>query len=300
LGIAVPPGRGVEEDQVNVRIWGVASIGRAVQLGLGRMDHFAHATCAGHPPRSTFDLSALNDEGTVTLRLDLPKPGSIARRSLPNLFEATIVPLGIFYLALHFAGMVGAIVLGLAWCYGAIARRALRRERIPGILLIGAALMTARTVVALATGSMFLYFLQPTLGTVAVAGAFLLSVPLRRPLAARLADDFCPLPSGFAGHPHVARFFRNISLLWAGVYLSNAGLTMWLLLSQPVERFVWMKPLVSWGLTGTAIAVSVVYFVRSMRRQGFEVRWVSATPLPLALPLPVPVTAPVAGRPARR
>jgi hypothetical protein len=228
----------------------------------------------------------------VTLHLDLPNPGSIARRSLPNLIEATIVPVGIFYVALRFAGMVGAIVLGLAWCYGAIARRALRHERISGILLIGAALMTARTIVSLATGSMFIYFLQPTLGTVVVAGAFLVSVPLRRPLAAHLADDFCPLPSDFAGHPHVARFFRNISLLWAGVYLSNAGLTMWLLLSQPVERFVWMKPLVSWGLTGTAIAVSVAYFVRSMRRHGFELRW--------ATPAPVPIPVPVVARGARR
>jgi hypothetical protein len=211
---------------------------------------------------------------------------------VPNLIEATVVPVGIFYLALHFAGMVGAIVLGLAWCYGAIARRALQRQRIPGILLLGAALMTARSIVGLATGSMFLYFLQPTLGTVAVAGAFLVSVPLRRPLAARLADDFCPLPVGFAGHPHVARFFRNISLLWAAVYLSNAGLTLWLLLSQPVERFVWMKPLVSWGLTGSAIAVSVVYFVRSMRRHGFELGW--------ATPVPVPVPVPVARRRAPR
>ena len=214
----------------------------------------------------------------MTLQLDLPKPGAIVRRSLPSLLEATIVPVGIFYLALHYAGMVGAVVLGLAWCYGAIARRALRRERIPGILLLGAALMTARTIVALATGSMFLYFLQPTLGTVAVAGAFLVSVPLRRPLAAHLADDFCPLPDGFAGHPHVARFFRNISLLWAVVYLSNAALTLWLLVSQPVERFVWMKSLTSWALTGSAIAVSVAYFIRSMRRHGFELRWATSEP----------------------
>jgi uncharacterized membrane protein len=221
----------------------------------------------------------------VTLRLDLPKPGSIVRRSVPNLLEATVVPLGIFYLALRLTGMVGAVGLGLAWCYGAVARRALRRERIPGILLVGAALMTARTIVALATGSMFLYFLQPTLGTVAVAGAFLVSVPLRRPLAARLADDFCPLPSGFAGHPHVARFFRNISLLWAFVYLSNAALTTWLLLSQPVERYVWLKSLVSWGLTGTAIAVSIAWFARSMRRHGFELRW--AAPAPAPVPVPV-------------
>jgi hypothetical protein len=143
-------------------------------------------------------------------------------------------------------------------------------------------------VLAVATGSMFLYFLQPTLGTVAVAGAFLVSVPLRKPLAARLADDFCPLPTGFANHPHVARFFRNISLLWAFVYLGNAALTIWLLVSQPIEQFVWMKAVTSWGLTGLAILVSIAYFVRSMRRHGFELRWAAT---PVAVPVPIPVRA---------
>ena len=48
------------------------------------------------------------------------------------------------------------------------------------MLLIGALLMTARTVIALMTGSVFLYFLQPTLGTFMVAGLFLVSAPLGR------------------------------------------------------------------------------------------------------------------------
>jgi hypothetical protein len=204
---------------------------------------------------------------------EVPRLRCIARHSLPNLLEATIVPLGLFYLVMWLAGVWGALVIALVWSYGAVANRVIRRRRVPGVLMLGAAAMTARTLIAAATGSVFVYFLQPTLGTVAVAGAFLVSVPLRRPLAARLAGDFCPLPDGFSAHPGVQRFFRRISLLWGLVYCVNAAGTLWLLASQPITTFLWVKSVASWALTGTAILASTLYFRRSMRRDGLEVRW---------------------------
>ena len=70
------------------------------------------------------------------------------------------------------------------------------KERLPGVLVIAALGLTARSVVALASGSsgLFVYFLQPSLATALVGGAFLFSVPLGRPLAEKLAHDFVPMP----------------------------------------------------------------------------------------------------------
>ena len=118
--------------------------------------------------------------------------------------------------------MWGAVLIGLGWTYAAVARRLIMGQRVPGILLLTAVTLTARTVVALASGSVVLYFLQPTLGTALVAAAFLLSVPLGRPLAERLARDFCPIPSGVLAHASVRRFFLQITLLWAFTQLANA------------------------------------------------------------------------------
>jgi Protein of unknown function (DUF3159) len=203
----------------------------------------------------------------------VPRLRSILRHSARHLLEAAVVPLALFYGTLALLGIWGALAAALAWSYGAIAWRVLQGKRLPGVLLLGTAAMTARTAIAAATGSVFVYFLQPTLGTVAVAGAFLLSVPLGRPLAARLADDFCPLPDDVRGHAAVRRFFQRISLLWALVYFTNAAVTLWLLVSQPITTFLWAKTAASWCLTGTAIAISTAYFARSMRRHGLEVRW---------------------------
>jgi hypothetical protein len=199
---------------------------------------------------------------------EMPRLRTLARHAAPHVVEGTLIPLALFLLTLHFVGVWGAVLIGLGWTYAAVARRLVMRQRVPGILLLTAATLTARTVVAMVSGSVVVYFLQPTLGTALVAGAFLLSVPLGRPLAERLARDFCPIPSGVLAHAPVRRFFLQISLLWAFTQLANAALTVWLLFSQSLATFLVAKTLVSWGLTGSAIVVSTLWFRRSMRRHG--------------------------------
>jgi hypothetical protein len=213
---------------------------------------------------------------------DIPHLRVMARHAVPHLVEATFVPLIVFYVALWAVGVWGALAAALVWSYGALLRRVLTGKRIPGILAIGAMLLTVRTVIAVASGSVFVYFLQPTLGTVAVAGAFLLSVPAGRPLAERLAADFLPIAPDLLARPYMRRFFARISLLWAMVNLINAAVTIWLLVSQPIETYVVAKTFVSLGATITAIALSTLWFIHSMRGHGVKVRFG-------AEPVPVPV-----------
>ncbi|HKA92854.1 MAG TPA: VC0807 family protein [Acidimicrobiia bacterium] len=199
---------------------------------------------------------------------EMPRLRTLARHAAPHVVEGTVIPLALFLLTLRFVGVWGAVLIGLGWTYLAVARRLVTGQRVPGILLLTAVTLTARTVVAMVSGSVVVYFLQPTLGTAFVAAAFLLSVPLGRPLAERLARDFCPIPSGVLAHAPVRRFFLQITLLWAFTQLANATVTLWLLLSQSLATFLVAKTLVSWGLTGSAILVSTLWFRRSMRRHG--------------------------------
>ncbi len=119
--------------------------------------------------------------------------------------------------------------------------------------------------------SVVVYFLQPSLATMLVAGAFLLSVPLDRPLAGRLAADFCPLSTEMHANTHVRRFFRQISLLWAFVQAANAGITVWLLFSQSLSTFVLLRTVASASVTIVAIVGSALWFKRSMARNGIVV-----------------------------
>jgi len=204
-------------------------------------------------------------------RIEIPRLRTLSRHAGPHVVEASVIPLVLFYGALVLSGTSTALLVALGWSYLAIGRRLVRRRRVPGLLLLGAFGLTARTAVALGTGSMFLYFLQPTLTNVAVAAIFLGSLASGTPMVQRLASDFCPLPTPVLAQPHVRRYFHGATVLWAGVQLANAGLTVGLLLSQPVHTYVWAKSVSSWALTGTAIAVSAVWFKQSMRRNGILV-----------------------------
>jgi len=219
------------------------------------------------------------------IHFEIPSLRGLARHALPNLLEATFIPLGVFLLTLHFLGVWGSMATGLIWVYGSIVRRLVTRRRVPGILAIGALTLTARTIIAVLSGSVFVYFLQPSLGTVLVASAFLLSVPFGRPLAQKLAHDFLPMSEEVLTNQHVRRFFSQITLLWAFAQLTNAALTIWLLLSQSIGTYVVAKTFVSLGLSGLAIGLSTLWFHRTMRRHGIDVSRRRPVPVPVAVPV---------------
>jgi hypothetical protein len=206
-----------------------------------------------------------------SVHLEIPGLRTLARHAVPRFVEGSLIPLALFVVCLRLFGVWGAMTAGLLWVYSAIIVRLTLRKRVPGILLLGAVTLTARTVIALASGSVLVYFLQPSLGTVLVALAFLLSVPLNRPLAGRLADDFCPLPTDVRANAHVRHFFRQISLLWAFAQISNAAITIWLLFSQSLGTFVVLRTVVSSSVTIAAIIASTLWFKRSMARHGITV-----------------------------
>jgi uncharacterized membrane protein len=213
----------------------------------------------------TAEAARIEDDALHAPHVELPGLRRIARHAGPRLMEATVVPLVLFYAGMATVGVFGALLVALAWSYAALLRRLVRGERLPGMLLLGTLGLTARTAISFASGSVFLYFLQPTLGTVAVAAAFLLSVPAGRPLAERLAADICPLPPDVVSSAPVRTFFARVSVLWALVYLVNAGVTLWLLLSQPLGVYLVATKVMSLVLSGSALVVSVVWFRRTVR-----------------------------------
>ena len=113
-------------------------------------------------------------------------------------------------------------------------------------------------------GSTFLYFLQPTIGGIFLAAAFLVSVVINRPLARRFAGDFCKLPRASLSDGRVHRFFRRISLMWGAVGLANAAAGFWLLTTQSTNVYVIASTVLSIGVTAAAVAASAVWFRRTV------------------------------------
>jgi uncharacterized membrane protein len=185
--------------------------------------------------------------------------------------ESSLGPAVLFYAMLSVVGFRGALIAALVWSYAAAGRRLLRRQRVPALLALGLGLLTVRSVVSFLTKSAFLYFAQPTAGTIFVAVLFFATALAGRPLVERLAQDFCPLEDEFMTRPVVRQFFLRVSFLWSVVLLVNSGFVLFLLFTSPLHAFVVERTLVTWLLMGGGIAISTLWFVRVMRRAGIMV-----------------------------
>ena len=206
----------------------------------------------------------------------MPPPRKALRHALPVVLEGVIGPLVVFYLLLVLTGFKGALIAALSWSYLALGRRLLKGERVSMLLLFGTILLTLRTVIAFVTGSAFVYFAQPTVGTVAISVALLVSAVVGRPFTQRFAHDFCPMDPAIMSRPLVRRFFIRISVLWATVLMLNAGLVFWLLVSSSLRSFVIERSAVTYGLTAIAIFFSITGFMAMMRHDGITVQWANS------------------------
>lgn len=205
--------------------------------------------------------------------LVIPGPVAVIKHAWPSVFEGKIVPLVVFLLFLKWAGASGALLAALGWSAAVVTYRLSTGRKVPALVILSTIGLAAKTVLALATGSLVVYFLQPTISTALVGLAFLISVPLGKPLAERLAHDFCPFDPETAEHPMLRLFFLRLSLLWAVTSLLNAAFTLWLLFTQPVTTFVLIKSFTGPSFTAVTLAIAVLWFRFRMKRAGLHLEF---------------------------
>lgn len=188
-----------------------------------------------------------------------------------NVVTGKLVPLAIFLALFRTTGITAAVLAALAWSLGLVGYQRAKGHRIAGLVIMSIIGNTAKTIMALATGSVVAYFLQPTISTTLVGTAFLVSVPLGLPLAERLVRDFCPFDEATNQQPEFNAFFPRLSLLWAATSLLNGGVTLYLLLTQSITNFVIIKAFLGPTTTTMTIVIGLWWFRRTMNRAGIEV-----------------------------
>lgn len=194
------------------------------------------------------------------------------RHGAPVIVEGTVIPLVLFTVTVHSLGVTAGLWSSLGWSAAALGRRAVRRRGASGFLVLTGAGTALRLVTVVWTASPFLFFVQPVIVTIACAFAFGLSVPLRRPLAARLGADLVPLGAADWARPDVRRACARLSLVWCAALAANAALTLWLLWHFTVTTFVVLRPLVGVVTTLPAIVASFVLGARVVRRSEGRLR----------------------------
>jgi hypothetical protein len=194
----------------------------------------------------------------------LPSFRQLARRALPQVVEASIVPAVILLLFLHVVGATVAIAAALGWVIATTAVRIVARRRVSGLSILSIVRLFVRSVIAIAAGSTFLYFVQGPIGGLCLALAWLVSVAIDRPLARRFVKDFCDLAPHVLEHPRVRSTLRRISLLWGLVGLAHAALGLWLLLHLSLSPYVVVNAVLSVAVPAAVLALSVAWFRRDV------------------------------------
>ncbi len=197
----------------------------------------AHPSLAIVPPSRAADHS---HDGVVR-----PPLRSVVRHIATNIAISTVIPSMLFYACMVAGNIWWALTAALTWCYGALVVRICTRRRTSGLLWLTIISLTAKTALAFASGSTFIYFLQPALMETAAALAFLGSLVTARPLVARLAADFYPMDEELAARPRIQSLFRQLTLLWGLLCGAKAIVTLWLLQSASVTTFVAVKSVLS-------------------------------------------------------
>ncbi len=240
----------------------------------GRVSQVNEVRATGRGQLATLTITdhpAGPDGGGGVLRL--PHPLAALRHAVPVVLEAILAPLAIFYVVLVLTGFRGALIAALSWSMLALGRRLLKGERISMLLFLGTLLLIVRTTIAFITGSAFVYFAQPTAGTIIISLVLFGSAIMKKPFTQRFAGDFCPMDPKLMQRPMVHRFFVRISVLWATVLMLNAGFVRWLLVVSSLHAFVLERSFVTWGLTAGAIYLSIRQFIVMMRGDGITVQW---------------------------
>ncbi len=214
-----------------------------------------------------------------------PHLRQIVTRVAVTLATAVVAPAVLFATTVVVLGVHPAMIVALAWMTGAMTWRAATGRRVSGLLMLTLVIMVIKTTIAFATGSTFIYFVQPIFVDAIVATLFLTSLWSGRPLVARLAPDFFPLDAATAESPRVRRLFHRLTLMWGLVIVLKGSLTLWLLVSLSTVDFVLIKGAVIISITLTTAAATVVWSVLVGRQEGL------LAPAPVSVPVSAAVAA---------
>lgn len=177
--------------------------------------------------------AAARPEGGLTE----PSFRGILLTGLPGFLREGFLPLGAFYLGLKLDGLAAGIVASaLASVLIYFYERRAGRDALLVRLSLG--FVAVQSAVGLLSHSTTVYLAQPVLLAAAWGLAFLVSVPLRRPLAGALACAWYPFSQPFRETAEFRRVFGVESLVWGLYFLARSGVRLAILLHGNLENFL--------------------------------------------------------------
>jgi hypothetical protein len=232
----------------------------------------------GHPNAATSTGAGRTANTQLAVRssrdthLELPRPGRLVRSVALSLGESLGLPAVGYLTGMLLGGQNAAMLIATAVLWLTVVARKVVTGTVPGLLIISALVLTLQAAVVVGTGSQLFFLLQFPLANLALCVLFARTAPTSEPLVARLAAEVVAFRHPGAGHAGLDTFFRDATWLWAGIFAATTvGLAV-LMVSESASMFLVLTAAITAGGVVVGIALSVLWFIRALRRSGLRVR----------------------------
>jgi hypothetical protein len=209
--------------------------------------------------------------------VELPRPVRLLRTAGWNLAESFGLPTAGYVVAAWLAGRDAGLWAMLAAIWLTAVLRKFVAGSVPGLVTISLIVLTVQTVVAIATGNLLIFLVHFPVANLGLCLLFAWTARGRSPIAARLAAEVIGLRCPAVHQPCLNRFFRNVTILWAGVFLLLAVTLGALLATIPVGTYVPAWAATTVVLIAAGIAASTLWLRSVLRRSGIGVRFAPVT-----------------------
>jgi hypothetical protein len=207
--------------------------------------------------------------------MELPRPLRLLRTVGWNFTESFGLPTAGYTIGTWLAGGNAGLLAMLAAIWVTAGVRKLVTGSVPGLVTISLVVLSVQTVIAVATGSVWIFLLHFPIANFGLCLLFARTARGHSPLAARLAAEVIGLRWPAAQRLH--HFFGDVTLLWAGVFLLLAASLAVLLAAVPTGTYVPVWAAITVTLIAAGAGASALWLRAVVRGLGIGWRFAPNT-----------------------
>jgi hypothetical protein len=207
--------------------------------------------------------------------LEMPRPARLVRTTAWSLIESAGLPIGALALAGWLWGRNAGLIAGVVVVWIIAAIRKIHTGTVPSLVIISVVVLTLQTVLAVATGQIWIFLLHFPVANLCLCIVFARTARGPKPIVAQLASEVVALRQPTTPSPGLHRFFQDATWLWAAIFLLLAILMAALLATQSTAMFILLATAATVVLILAGAGASALWLRVVLRRLGLGLRFVA-------------------------
>jgi hypothetical protein len=208
--------------------------------------------------------------------LEMPRPARLLRTTAWSLIESAGLPVGALALAGWLWGRDAGLIAGVVVVWIIAAIRKIHTGTVPSLVVISVVVLTLQTVLAVATGQLWIFLLHFPVANLFLCILFARTARGSNPIVAQLAAEVVALRQPATPNPGLHRYFQDATWLWAGISLLLAVSMAALLATQSTAMFILLATVATVLLIVAGAGASALWLRVVLRRLGLGFRFAAS------------------------